>query len=145
MDKELLSLMAEAFGADTSAIKSALNSHGCDAEALRKAVAIREEVVAPELTTASLRQLNSQLDEEMARLDIGALRTSHSAPRPPPTTSVITSSRKEKKNAYRWVCDICGTENTIRDIVQSSRRASQPTLEDDSLTCKECQFRPRTV
>lgn len=137
--------MAEAFGADTpAAMKRALSSHGCDVAALRNAV-VKQEEVRPSDATASLRQLNSQLDDEMASLDAGNLRTSHSAPRPPKLAAAMSSTRKEKKNAYRWVCDICGTENTIQDIVQSSRRASQPLLEDDSLTCKECQFRPRTV
>lgn len=146
--EKLEELMAEAFGVDNvTAVRRAISDHGCDALALRQALERPMTFGSPskDESVDELRKLNEQLDEALANPSCATQTHScRSAPHPP-LRQAKHQARLVKKNAYRWVCDICGTENVIRDIVQSSRRASLLKAEDEALTCAECQFRPRTV
>lgn len=147
MERELEELMAEAFGADTTAtMRHALSVHGCDAAALRAALATVEPPSLPGQSVEELRHINAQLDNEFARVGGSTQSNQQSAPHPPARpTKESTSTWMTKKNTFRWVCDLCGTENEIKSAVRFSRRASHEKMDEDALSCKECQFRPKTV
>lgn len=164
MEQLLEVLLAEAYQSNVGQLRAAVQTHGLDAAALRCALEPREDGNADLTSLASSTKGATNTADATARCDssvcdtiddgIGAAALhgvdAFPGPSPPREKPRAYPRRSGCPRLTKWKCDLCGTENTIIDVVGVTRRKSgcsamRKEACEELVSCSSCSFRPKTV